>query len=310
MTEPAYADDHVVLYGPAEALTVLLELPDETFDLMATDPPYSSGGQYRGDRAVRVQSKYHANDSDALAGHGFSGDNRDSRGFLAWCALWLDQVRRVLKPGGLALMFCDWRQLPIATDAMQAGGLVWRGIVPWDKTGAARPTLGRYTAQCEYVIWGTNGHRELAGPCGPGLVTCPVPRGDDRLHSTPKPVGALTALLGPMLEPGALVLDPFAGSATTLVAAKQLGLRAVGVELDPTYVEVGARRLAQTVLAPRPTQAPPAEVLSLDLDGDWRMTPRELAARFAVDTADVAAVTGDLEAASSAGAGATPTLAP
>lgn len=70
----------------------------------------------------------------------------------------------------------------------------------------------------------------------------------EREHVTQKPLGVLRELLRIVPE-GGLVLDPFMGSGTTLRAAKDLGLRAVGVELEERYCAVAARRLGQEVLA-------------------------------------------------------------
>jgi len=245
--EPYYSDEAVTIYH-GEALAVLAELPGGAADMMITDPPYSSGGQFRGDRTDRPENKYHDPRREGLAGLDFTGDSRDQHAFGYWAALWLDQLRYVVAPGGLVGLFCDWRQLAVTSDALQAGGHVWRGVFVWDKTEGVRPTLGRYSSQCEYVVWGTNGPRTLAGGAYPGLFRKATPRGDDRHHMTAKPVEVMSCLLGP-LPPGGTVLDPFAGSGTTLVAAKASGRRAIGIELDERYCEVAARRLAQGVLA-------------------------------------------------------------
>ncbi|MCZ5321894.1 hypothetical protein O5699_04105 [Escherichia coli] len=56
------------------------------------------------------------------------------------------------------MVFSDWRQLPALTDAFQAGGVLWRGLVVWDKTQASRaPHTGYFRHQAEYVVWGSNG---------------------------------------------------------------------------------------------------------------------------------------------------------
>src|SRR5690606_8165167 len=106
------------------------------------------------------------------------------------CTLWLTEAARVLKNGAPACLFTDWRQLPTTTDVMQAAGLVWRGIVPWDKTEAVRPQLGRFRAQAEYVVWGSKGPMPLdRGGIGalPGAYTERVDPGE-KYHMTGKPV--------------------------------------------------------------------------------------------------------------------------
>ena len=109
-------------------------------DALVTDPPYSSGGMVRGDRMQSTAAKYVQSGHALTAAHNlnFSGDNRDGRSWAFWVSCWVSLVRQALRPGGYAMVFTDWRQLPALTDAFQAGGLVWRGLIPWDKTEASR----------------------------------------------------------------------------------------------------------------------------------------------------------------------------
>src|SRR5574337_1071851 len=95
-----------------DCLDILRALPDASVDAVITDPPYSSGGQFRGDRVQDVHTKYVQTGSESIALAGFSGDNRDQRSFGYWCALWLSECLRITKPGGACLLFTDWRQLP------------------------------------------------------------------------------------------------------------------------------------------------------------------------------------------------------
>jgi site-specific DNA-methyltransferase (adenine-specific) len=226
----------------ADSLAVLKELPTGEFDALITDPPYSSGGFTRGDRTASTTSKYVSSDSgnrDRL--DDFTGDNRDQRAFGYWSALWLSEAMRTLKPGGIAAIFTDWRQLPVSTDYFQAGGLIWRGIVPWVKP-AVRPTSGRFNAQCEYVVWGSAGPMPIdyAVPPLPGFYHYPSPR--DRDHITQKPVDLMMDILK-IVKPGGKILDPFMGSGTTGVAALSMGFDFVGIEMSPTHYETAQRRI-------------------------------------------------------------------
>jgi site-specific DNA-methyltransferase (adenine-specific) len=67
-------------------------------------------------------------------------------------------------------------------------------------------------------------------------------------HPCPKPIGWMRWLVNRVSLPGETIFDPFAGSGTTLVAAKQLGRGAIGIEIDEKYCEIAAKRLAQEAL--------------------------------------------------------------
>jgi site-specific DNA-methyltransferase (adenine-specific) len=213
---------------------------------LLTDPPYSSGGLYRADRAAGSVAKYIGNESQKnLKYPEFYGDNRDQRSLLAWMTLWLAECHRILEPGGVAMVFTDWRQLPIATDAYQAAGLVWRGIIAWDKTSASRTSAPGYPRhQCEFVLWGSKGpllqRPPATGLTIDGCLRYPVVR--DKAHPTEKPIALLTDLLK-IGRPGGVVLDPFAGSGTTGAAALRSGCPFLGCEMSSDYHAIASDRL-------------------------------------------------------------------
>jgi site-specific DNA-methyltransferase (adenine-specific) len=69
-----------------------------------------------------------------------------------------------------------------------------------------------------------------------------------RVHPAQKPESLMAALVADFSEPGETILDPFMGSGTTLVAAKRLGRKAIGIEIEEKYCEIAAKRLAQGAL--------------------------------------------------------------
>ena len=248
-----------------DALEVLRRLPDASVDAVITDPPYSSGGMMRGDRMQDVHAKYvkTGTETGSRTIAPFTGDNRDQRSFLIWCNLWLHEALRVVRPGGACCVFADWRQAPLMTDALQVGGWVWRGIVPWYKS-AGRRTQGRFGNVCEYVVWGSNGPRSLQYLGGralngffdvsgadedldlepvrlPGYLEGNAPR--DRVHITEKPLAIMRELVE-IAPPGGVILDPFMGGGGCGVAAVQSGRSFVGVELTAHHFEDSRRRIA------------------------------------------------------------------
>jgi site-specific DNA-methyltransferase (adenine-specific) len=93
--------------------------------------------------------------------------------------------------------------------------------------------------------------RNMGVPCSYVLTEAP----EKSIHPCPKPLKIWRLLLSHISRPGQTILDPFMGVGTTLRAAKDLGLRAIGIELDERYCEEAARRLAQDVLPLADTEA-------------------------------------------------------
>jgi site-specific DNA-methyltransferase (adenine-specific) len=230
-----------------DAITVLPTIPTATVDLVLTDPPYNSGGRTNADRSNQsARSKYVSGDAEHQLPD-FPGDSRDQRGYTAWLALILAECLRASRPGASLLIFTDWRQLPATSDAVQAGGWTWRGVVPWRKP-ISRPQRDGFRRECEYVLWASNGQplRHAEPIYLPGLVEGSQPRGKGRLHITQKPVEVLRQLV--QICPAAgTVLDPFAGSGSSGVAALVECRSWIGIEITEHYSAIAGERLAAAV---------------------------------------------------------------
>ncbi|MFN0318375.1 MAG: DNA-methyltransferase [Burkholderiales bacterium] len=156
-----------------------------------------------------------------------------------------------LKISGSAYLFCDAKSYP----------LFWRSMFPifkhvrllvWDKLVSFNGYTWRH--QHELVAWGECEEAErIATGDGDVLRFRGVPQAG-RVHPAEKPVDMLATIISKHGE--GLLLDPFMGSGPTLVAAKQLGRRAIGIEIEERYAEIAAKRLSQEVFdfAPPPSQ--------------------------------------------------------
>jgi DNA modification methylase len=219
-----YEDEWVTLYH-ADCRDVL---PVEA-DVLVTDPPYSSGGYQE---AGKASGSIGTRGGDVIV-----ADNLSTRGYQRL-------MREVLRGCRVEefYVFTDWRMWVYTSDALEDAGVRVRNMLVWDKRqmGMGMP----WRNQHELIAFGKRGAGEIRSGKHGNVLS--VKRSGNALHPTEKPVELAEILLG-NAEPGA-ILDPFAGSGTTLVAAKNLGRKAIGIELEERYCEVAAKRLSQGVL--------------------------------------------------------------
>lgn len=240
MISPRICDNGIRLFQ-GDSIAVLRDLPAASVDAVVTDPPYSSGGQSTVARKADPAGKYQVSGTKRRYPP-MLGDNKDQRSFLAWAALWLSECWRIAKDGAPLLVFSDWRQVPVMSDALQAAGWTWRGTVVWEKP-SARPMLGQFRAGAEYVLFASKGRFERATDrCLPGVFRFNVDTAR-KVHLTSKPESLMRELLE-VVKPGGVVLDPFMGGGTTGLACKATGRGFVGIELSPEYYEIASARIA------------------------------------------------------------------
>ena len=247
--KPYYQDASVKIYH-ADCREVLAAMKPGSVDLVLTDPPYSSGGAFRADRNKSTSQKYQHTHETHRSYAEFSGDNRDQRSFEKWCAWWMADALSTVRSGGVIGCFIDWRNVCCVVDAVQIAGWVYRGLVPWHKGTDQRPRKGWFRHNVEFIVFGSRGPLETGasapGICQDGVIYCRM-SGLEKEHQTQKPLALITEVLS-VRPDWALVLDPFMGSGTTLRAAKDLGRKAVGIEIEERYCEIAAKRLEQSTL--------------------------------------------------------------
>lgn len=237
--QSCYSDDWLTLYQ-GDALTVLRELPDNLVDAVITDPPYNSGAATLASKQVSPAKKYQQMDT-RKSYPAMLGDGRDQRSFVVWATLWLTECWRLARDAAPLLVFTDWRQLPAMTDAVQAAGWQWRGIVVWHKP-FARPVRGEFRRDTEFVVYARKNRRGVVdSQCLPGVYTYAV-NPAQKFHLTAKPLPLIVDLME-IVPSGGRVLDPFLGSGTTAAAAKVTGRKCVGCELSPEYAAITRDRV-------------------------------------------------------------------
>lgn len=236
---PYYEDDLVTLYH-GDCIEVMSSLDEASIDTVLTDPPYSSGGRRENARSIRKSMTRRVEDDDWIR-----GDAMSTPGFvylLRECGI---QWRRVLRPGGHVLTFIDWRMAPNLGAALETADLRQHPTLVWDKASIGMGAIFRN--QHEFIV-----HMSAGTPTDPLRRDVPnvlrFPKVRDGDHPTEKPDALLQTLLSVVAPLNAVVLDPFAGSGSTLTAAKNTGRRAVGVEADERYCEIAAKRLMQDTL--------------------------------------------------------------
>lgn len=229
-----------------DCLELLNNINDELVDMVLTDPPYSSGGLFAGDRKKKTSIKYTTHGYNGTSRFpDFSGDNMDQRSFTEFMRMVLAKCREKTKSEGICAVFTDWRQLSAMTDALQAGGWIYRGIVVWNK-GNARNIPGRFRQDCEFIIWGTNGGKAVDWTPGftalSGIYNIKNIASAKKHHQTEKPVELLEKLIEIAPE-GGTVMDCFMGSGSTGVACVNTGKNFIGMEFEKKYFEIAEKRI-------------------------------------------------------------------
>ena len=239
---PYYEDDACTIYH-GDCLDIIDGLADPV-DLWFTSPPYNmgttTGGGMHGDSlAAKSLSGGYESYSDDMP-----QDEYDEWQKLAVRSMWA----KTSGDGAIA-----YQHKP----RVQAGRLILptdygprdylRQIITWDKEFGMNYSASFFLPTSEWIVlWAKPAWRlrdKSASQIGNVWRTPPETRGN---HPAPFPIGLPTRMID--ATTAALICDPFMGSGTTLRAAKDLGRKAIGIEMDEKYCEMAAKRLVQEVL--------------------------------------------------------------
>lgn len=266
-----------------DCIKLMREMPAGSVDLVFADPPYNlqlRGGLVRPNHTP-VDGVDDAWDKFETSGPG------DFEAYDTFTAAWLRQARRVLKPGGTIVVIGSYHSIFRVGAKMQDLGFWLLNDIVWRKTNPMPNFRGqRLTNAHETLIWAAQGrdqrytfnyHSLKAGNDDTQMRSdwlFPICSGEERLrdaegnkeHPTQKPEALLRRILLMATMTHDIVLDPFAGSGTTLAVAKKLRRRFIGIEQNKVYLPVIERRLAaiepedQDLLQPQPQPRDQARV--------------------------------------------------
>ena len=220
-----HMETNVVILG--DCLDVLRELPDNSIDSVVTDPPYMIGAISVGNPKSKA------------------GTWADMENSAYWFSAWMRECKRVLKPTGYLLCFGNWRSIPVLIRALSLAEMPATSCLVWDKGWIGPSAQNQLRPRYEIVIFSAMPDGKIENRSAPDIYSCKWHAGHMKTtkHPAEKPVELMQYLIRLVTPPGGIVLDPFAGSGSTLVAAKREGFQYIGIEREAEYVEIAKARV-------------------------------------------------------------------
>lgn len=220
-----------------DCLEGLKEIPDNSVDLVVTDPPYFLSMGHAGSKETAFNTN-----SDQVNSNRTFGDLAIAKPFYRQL---FQEFRRVLKPDGAFYFFTDRRGYAFYFPIM-AEELPVRNMCVWDKLSGPG---SYYTFAHELIIYGTSAaklkHKGGTNVWRIKAFSSGAAKTDGtKVHPTQKPVELITKCIEDSTDPGAVVLDTFMGSGTTAVACLRTGRNYIGFELNERYYGIALDRIA------------------------------------------------------------------
>lgn len=226
---PYFDRDGITIFH-GDCRDVLPSLPAESVDFVLTDPPY----------LVRYKGRWE------LGQERIVGDDNPNWLLPSFAEIW-----RLLKPDSFCVSFYGWPHSDLFVGVWKALGFRVVSHFAFVKRVWG---LGRFTRSQHETAFLLAKGRPAAPAAGISDVIA-WEREANAVHPNQKPTESLYPLLAAFARERGTVLDPFMGSGSTLRAAKDFGLRSIGIEIEQKYCEAASQRMAQGVLFPLPLGA-------------------------------------------------------
>lgn len=229
MSTPYYEDENVTIYH-GDCLEVMPDLPSWSVRACVTDPPYIL---HAGSSCVKGSK---------------TGGWADMMNASLWYTKWLSEVSRLVSDDGSIWSFLGWRTLPVMMRAAIDAGLPTSSCLVWDKENIRPAGPQSLRTRYEMCLLMPHTHFKLTDRSAPDIYKLKTAYNHPTEHPAEKPVDLMEHVLRLCdLPKGSTVIDPFAGSGSMLLAARRLGLRAIGIEAEERWCETMAGRLSQGV---------------------------------------------------------------
>jgi DNA modification methylase len=227
---PFHVCDSATIYN-ADCLEVLGHVSLPSFDAVITDPPYMIGISSVGD----PNSK--------------SGTWADVMNAASWFAEWYGESWKLVKPTGFMASFCNWRSLPCVMRGLAMRFIPVTSCVVWHKQWIGPGYKNAFRPTYELIVISAKPEAEISDRSQSDVMEHKwMASQSGSYHAAEKPQPLMERLIQHLTPDGGTILDPFMGSGTTLVAAKTVGRKAVGIEIEPRHCETAVKRLSQGVL--------------------------------------------------------------
>lgn len=217
-----------------DCLDVMKEIPDGCIDLIATDPPYRL--TQRGSNGT--MSGYWATDA-AKKGTVFEHNDIEIEQYLP-------EFYRILKEDAHYYIMCNNLNMPHFFDVIGKSKFHFVKLLVWDKQ---TKICGKYyMGQIEFIFLIRKGKDKPINNCGTSdLLSFPNVKDKNadgsNIHDSQKPIGLMQTLIQNSSNVGDIVLEPFAGSGTTCIAALRENRKYIGIELDRHYYNIAKKRI-------------------------------------------------------------------